>query len=506
MVYHPDRRSRGDDFKPDSISTEEMKHIKESKSMNMITRVTAYLFAVALLALSGGIVRAETKPNILIIVGDDMGYADVGFQGLKDFSTPNLDKLAADGIRFTNGYVTGPYCSPTRAGLLTGRYQTRFGHEYNPSGNIAGLPLTEKTLADRLRASGYKTGLVGKWHLGNKPEMQPQQRGFDEFFGFLGGAHSYFESAGILRGTENVKELDYTTDAFGREAVSFIDRHQKEPWLLCLTFNAVHTPMHAKPELLAKLAHIENKQRRDYAAMMISMDEAIGSVRKKLTETGQEKNTLIAFISDNGGPTMLGVTVNGSINTPLRGSKRTTLEGGIRVPFLLAWPGKVKPGIYEKPVIQLDVHATALAAAEIKPAAEWKVEGVNLLPYVTGEQKGSPHEALFWRFGEQMAIRSGDWKLVRYDSNIETQTGKTNQPVTSAKLYNLAADIHEDHDLSATNPEKARELQAIWDQWNESNIRPLWGKDFSSEPAKNAAPGKGAGKKKQQNKKKAASN
>lgn len=469
--------------------------------MKYIALMNNILSALLLGMLLQSSALAQSKPNILIIVGDDMGYADVGFQGVKDYATPNLDKLAADGVRFTNGYVSGPYCSPTRAGLLTGRYQTRFGHEFNPGGATAGLPISEKTLADRLRTAGYKTGLVGKWHLGNKPEMHPQRRGFDEFFGFLGGAHSYFDKNGILRGTENVQDLDYMTDAFGREAVSFIDRHQKEPWLLCLTFNAVHTPMHARPDLLRKLAYIENKQRRDYAAMMIAMDDAIGKVRKKLAETGQDKNTLIAFISDNGGPTMPGVTVNGSINTPLRGSKRTTLEGGIRVPFLLAWPGKIKPGVYEKPVIQLDLNATALSAAGIKYAPEWKLEGTNLLPFVSGEKTGSPHEAIFWRFGDQMAVRSGDWKLVRYDSNADTLTGRTNQPVTSAKLYNLAVDIHEDQDLSATHPEKVKELQAIWDKWNESNIRPLWGRDFGGDAAAKATPGKAATKKKQQKKK-----
>ncbi|MFM7130080.1 MAG: sulfatase-like hydrolase/transferase [bacterium] len=472
--------------------------------MGIYAKLIFTLFFIGMVMAGNDAKGAESRPNILIIVGDDMGYADVGFQGVKDYSTPNLDKLAADGIRFTNGYVSGPYCSPTRAGLLTGRYQNRFGHEYNPGGATAGLPLTESTLADRLRATGYKTGLIGKWHLGNKPEMHPQKRGFDEFFGFLGGAHSYFDKGGILRGNENVKDLDYTTDAFGREAVDFIDRHSKEPWLLCLTFNAVHTPMHPRADLLEKVAHIQNKQRREYAAMMIAMDEAIGRVRQKLAETGQQQNTMVAFISDNGGPTMLGVTVNGSINTPLRGSKRTTLEGGIRVPFLISWPAKIKPGVYEKAVIQLDINATALAAAGVKPLPEWKIEGVNLLPFVSGENSGVPHESLFWRFGDQMAIRSGDWKLVRYDSNIETGTGRTNQPATAPKLYNLASDIHEDKDLASSQPDKLKELQALWDKWNESNIKPLWGKDFGNDASKKAETGKAAAKKKQQNRKKAA--
>ena len=248
------------------------------------------IVSAAILAALPAIGAAPAKPNILLIVGDDMGYADVGFHGCKDIPTPNLDALAAAGVRCTNGYVTGPYCSPTRAGLLTGRYQQRFGHEFNPGGG-QGLPVSETTLANRLKAAGYATGLVGKWHLGATPEMHPQQRGFDEFFGFLGGAHSYVQSAGILRGTEPVKELDYTTDAFGREAVAFIERHKVEPWFLYLAFNAVHTPMEATDERLAKFPNIADGQRRKYDAMMLAMDEAIGRVRAKLADAGLDRNT-----------------------------------------------------------------------------------------------------------------------------------------------------------------------------------------------------------------------
>lgn len=440
-------------------------------------------------------VSAADRPNILLIVGDDMGYADVGFHGCKDIPTPNLDALAASGVRFTNGYVSGPYCSPSRAGLMTGRYQTRFGHEFNPNGPH-GLPLNETTLADRLRAAGYMTGCVGKWHLGAQPEMHPQKRGFDEFFGFLAGAHSYCDVSGILRGTEQVKELDYTTDAFGREAVAFIERHKAKPWFLYLAFNAVHTPMHATDERLAKFPNIADKQRRTYAAMMFAMDEAIGRVCKKVAEAGLEKNTLVTFISDNGGPTMPGVTVNGSRNDPLRGSKRTTLEGGIRVPFVVSWPGRVKPGVFNQPVIQLDLTATALAAADVEVKPEWKLDGVNLLPFLSGGKSGSPHAALYWRFGEQMAIRAGDYKLVRYDSNADTRTGRGRQPVTAPKLYNLAADIGETKDLAADQPDKLKELQSQWDSWNATLVKPLWGGGKTdSDGREPGAPAKGKRKK-----------
>jgi arylsulfatase A-like enzyme len=415
------------------------------------------------------------RPNILLIVGDDMGYADVGFQGCQDIPTPNLDALAASGVRFTSGYVSGPYCSPTRAAMLAGRYQTRFGHEFNPTGGKAGLPLTEKTIADRLQAAGYATGLVGKWHLGATPEMHPQKRGFDEFFGFLGGAHDYFKSAGIQRGTTPVQELDYTTDAFGREAVAFIERHKGQPWFLYLAFNAVHTPMEATDARLAKFQNIADNKRRTYDGMMLAMDEAIGKVRQKLIDAGLEKNTLVIFISDNGGPTMPGTTINASRNTPLRGSKRTTLEGGVRVPFIVSWPGHVKPGVYAQPAIQLDLHATALAVAGVDVRPEWKLEGVNLLPFLAGDSAGPPHDALYWRMGEQMAIRVGDFKLVRYDVNADTQTGGRRQGVTTAKLYNLREDIGETKDLATTLPDKVRELQSKWDNWNVANVKPLWG-------------------------------
>ena len=414
------------------------------------------------------------QPNILFIVGDDMGYGDVGFHGCQDIPTPHLDALAASGARFTNGYVSGPYCSPTRAGLLTGLYQNRFGHEYNAGGNGQGLPISQNTIADRLKARGYKTALVGKWHLGHQPEMHPQRRGFDEFFGFLGGAHSYFEKEGMLRGTKPIEELDYATDAFAREAVKFIEQNKDKPWFLYLAFNAVHTPMHATDERLAKFSHIEEPLRRTYNAMLLAMDEAVGDVLAKLSESGQTQNTLVCFISDNGGPTMKGVTVNGSRNAPLRGSKRTTLEGGIRVPFVVSWPERIKPTVYDQPVIQLDLTATALSVAGVTSDHDVKLDGVDLLPYLSGEKNRPPHEALYWRFGEQMAVRSGNWKLVRYDTNADTNSGNSRQ-VTDTKLYNLADDIHEDKDLAGSMPDKVRELQAMWNAWNASNVPPLWG-------------------------------
>jgi arylsulfatase A-like enzyme len=430
--------------------------------------VTRFLsLALALAVVS----PAAAKPNILVIVGDDMGYADLGVHGCKDIPTPHLDALAKSGVRFTNGYVSGPYCSPTRAGLLTGRYQNRFGHEFNPGGGAAqGLPLTETTMADRLKAAGYRTALIGKWHLGGSPDRHPQKRGFDEFFGFLGGAHDYFNPAGRLRGTEPSGDKTYLTDALAREAAAFIDRNKTGPFFLYLAFNAVHTPMQADDERLKKFAGIAG-QRRTYAAMMSAMDDAVGTVMAKLKAEKLTENTLVVFVSDNGGPTMKGTTTNGSVNAPLRGSKRTTLEGGIRVPFFLSWPGHLPADkVEDRPVIQLDILPTALAAAGIDMKPEWMLDGVDLGSFLTGKPSRAPRDPFYWRFGNQMAVRKGDWKLVKYDLAAEGGTG-----TSAVKLYNLKDDVGEATDLAAKHPDTVKDLQAAWDTWNAANVPPLWG-------------------------------
>jgi len=433
------------------------------------------LLLAPLLAFAPLSAQETRRPNIVIIVGDDMGYADVGFHGCADIPTPHLDALAKSGTRCTSGYVSGPYCSPTRAGLLTGKYQTRFGHEFNPgNGPKQGLPTTEKTLADRLKAAGYRTALIGKWHLGSSPDHRPQKRGFDEFYGFLGGAHDYFQPKGVLRGTAPAGKRDenpYLTDSLARESVDFISRNKSNPFFLYLAFNAVHTPLQADEARLKKYASITDPKRRTYAAMMSAMDGAIGTVTSRLRDSGLDKNTLVFFFSDNGGPTMPGTTLNGSSNKPLRGSKRTTLEGGVRVPFLATWPGVIPAGaVYDPPVIQLDILPTALAAAGVAQPPDSMLDGVNLLPHLQGKQATPPHPALHWRFGKQMAIRQGDWKLVRHDLAAEGGKG-TSKP----RLYHLKNDIGETTDLTEKHPDKVQELQMAWDNWNLANVKPLWG-------------------------------
>lgn len=413
----------------------------------------------------------RSRPNLLLIVADDMGYADAGFQGSREIETPNLDRLADSGIRFSNAYVSAPQCAPARAGLLTGRYQTRFGFESNRTAEQHGLDLTQRTLADHLRDAGYRTGLVGKWHLGVTSDMHPQRRGFDEFFGFLGGHHGYHESGGILRGTDPAEAGEYLTDAFGREAADFIRRHESGPWFLYLAFNAPHTPMEATERDLVRYEGLVDPKRRTYAAMMLALDKAVGRVMDALDATHARGNTLVVFISDNGGATMPGTTTNAAVNLPLRGSKRTTLEGGIRVPFVLSWPEKLGAGEFHEPIIQLDVLPTFLAAAGAAVAPD-TFDGVDLLPYLNGKAQGVPHAALYWRFWEQMAVRQGDYKLVRYDRAVDTGVASSNREVTPPRLYRLSDDPGEQHDLAAGMPGKVEALQALWDRWNLGNAPP----------------------------------
>jgi arylsulfatase A-like enzyme len=432
--------------------------------------------AGAAFALPGcrGLVRekVETKkqPNIIVIVGDDMGYADISCHGCKDIATPNIDSIAQTGVRFTNGYVTCGVCSPTRAGLMTGRYQQRFGHEFNPgppregTRENVGLPLTEVTIANVLKSAGYATGIVGKWHLGEAPHFHPLKRGFDEYFGFLGGAHSYVDpglgSANpILRGTEPADEKEYLTDAFTREAVAFIERHHDRPFFLYLTYNAVHAPLEAPQRHQNKFGNISDPKRQVYAGMMTAMDEGIGKVLGKLKVLGIEKDTLIFFVSDNGGPT----GGNASNNGPLRATKATLYEGGIRVPFMVKWPRRLRGGkIYKHPVISLDILPTAAAAAGAKPPEDHKLDGVNLLPYLSGEKKTVPHEMLFWRTGQNHAIRKENWKLVTQGS----ETG----------LFDLSSDIGESRDLKAEKPDVVKQLQETFEKWNSELAEPLWGR------------------------------
>lgn len=410
------------------------------------------------------------RPNVIVMVSDDQGYNDVGYQGMKDIPTPNIDALARSGVRFSNGYVSCPVCSPTRAGLNTGRYQQRFGHELNPGPagytENFGLPLTEVTMADRMKAAGCVTGAVGKWHLGSAEKFSPLRRGFDEFFGFPGGGHDYFRNDlqgnnPIRRGDKPVHEAEYLTDAFTREAVDFISRHAKERFFLYLAYNAVHSPLQAPDKYLKRFPQIENERRRQHAAMMAAMDDGIGRVVEAVRTKGLEDRTLIFFLADNGGPTVQTT----SSNHPLRGVKGQVYEGGIRVPFLVSWKGRLPAGkVYDRPVISLDIFPTAVAAAGGTLPEGRKLDGVDLLPHLAGEKSGPPHEQLFWRFGAQAATRKGDWKLVRL----------ANQGQPQVELYNLADDISEEKNLADDKPDIVKELTSSLEAWNAQLAEPLW--------------------------------
>jgi arylsulfatase A-like enzyme len=415
---------------------------------------------------------AATNPNILVILADDLGYADLGFNGCKDIPTPNIDTLARSGVRCTSGYVTHPFCSPTRAGLLTGRCQQRFGHENNPAwlpeSTVAGLPLPQTTIPQVLKTAGYVTGCVGKWHLGAHPQFHPNRRGFDEYFGLLGGGHAYLP--GAKGSTEYQIPMDrngrpeplteYLTTVLGREGASFLTRHKGRPWFLYLAFNAPHTPLQVTDPLRERVKHIADETRRGYAALVVGLDDAVGVVMKALQESGQLEDTLVFFLSDNGGP----VTVTHSSNAPLRGAKGQVFEGGVRVPFVVSWPGRLPSGRdYAQPVSSLDIFATAVALTGANVPAGHALEGTDLLPYLSGVRTGAPHERLFWRTGggAKFAVREGDWKLVGGESD-------------AAQLFDLAADLGESKDLAAERPEVLARLRQAYADWSKDNIAPLF--------------------------------
>ncbi len=408
---------------------------------------------------------ARRRPNAVLFVADDLGYADLGCYGGRDVPTPHIDSIANNGVRFTNGYVTAPVCSPTRAGLLTGRYQQRFGHEFNPGSTPEenfGLPLDQLTLPQLLKQHGYATGMVGKWHLGLRPDYHPLRRGFDEYFGFLGGAHAYVnlrktERNPILRGTTPIDEDEYLTDAFAREAAAFVERHHDRPFFLYNPYNAIHTPMQATEKYLARFTAIKDERRRTMAAMLSALDDAVGRVLDKLREHALEQDTLVFFISDNGGPTQ----ANTSRNDPLSGFKGQLWEGGIRVPFIVQWKGALPPGESNVPVTALDIFATSIAAAGLQPPRN--LDGADLRRLLRQDAGEAADRALYWRFGEQSAVRVNNLKLLKI-------------PEHEPMLFDLSTDPAEKTDLAAQQPEKVAQLRKTYEKWNAQLVPPKWGR------------------------------
>ncbi|MFM8618147.1 MAG: sulfatase [Opitutaceae bacterium] len=446
----------------------------------MKPRLLAAFALAAAVGLLAPVASVAAQPNVVIFYADDLGWGELGCQGNSQIPTPHTDAIARNGVRFTNGYVAATYCSPSRAGLMTGRYPTRFGHEFNSVANRTGLRLDQVTLAERLRALGYATACVGKWHLGGGLEYRPTRRGFDEFYGTLANT-PFFHPTNFVdsRLSDDVRPVTdpafYTTDAYAERAVDWIERNKNRPWFLYLPFNAQHAPLQAPKKYLDRFAGITDEKRRIFAAMMAAMDDAVGRVMAKVRALGQEENTIYFYIADNGGPTQSTTSSNG----PLRGFKMTTFEGGPRVPFLAQWKGRWPAGkVYDLPVMNLDVLPTVVTAAGGKPESSWRLDGVDLTPFVTGADAARPHETLYWRYGPQWAVRHGDLKLV-------VSKGGSGKP----ELYDLSKDIGESKDLAAAQPAKVRELQALWDKWSAEQAEP-------SAPDAPAGAGKKAGKKK----------
>lgn len=428
----------------------------------------------------------DVRPNVIIILTDDQGYNDVGFNGSKDIPTPNIDRIANNGVKFTNAYVTYPVCGPSRAGLITGRYQDRFGFGRNPLLAIhdtnQGLPLSEETIATVLDRENYQTMAIGKWHLGAHPRLRPLERGFDEFFGFLSGGHRYFPedwtipdisdvknqwqgyNTKLLQNEKRIKETEYLTDALSREAVSFIERNESQPFFLYLAYNAPHTPLQATEKYLNRFSHIENKKRKTYAAMISAVDDGVGNILNKLDELDLTSNTIVFFLSDNGGRS----DVNFAKNTPLRDGKGSLFEGGIRVPFAMQWPERIPSGqVFENPVSSLDIFATVTACSKANPKNQ--TDGVNLVPFLTGQKSGLPHSELFWRIFESpvesvrtgYAVRSGDFKTVKMDQGQE-------------ELFNLSNDIGETSPIKKPNSNVKNSLKASYDAWNSEMKDPVF--------------------------------
>jgi arylsulfatase A-like enzyme len=439
----------------------------------------ATLMALGTLILTFGAtaaIQAAEKPNIVIFYGDDLGWGELGCQGNTDIPTPHIDSIAANGVRFTQGYVAATYCSPSRAGLMTGKYPTRFGHEFNSvASKNSGMSLKETTIANRLKGLGYVTTCIGKWHLGGGPEYRPTQRGFDEFYGTLANTPFFHPTQFIdSRVSNEIQKIEdkefYTTDAYADRAVAWLEEHKGEAKFLYLPFNAQHAPLEAPQQYLDRFPKIEDKKRKLFAAMLSAMDDAVGRVLTKIRDLGQEDNTLVFYIADNGGPTQSTTSQNGG----LRGFKQTTFEGGPRVPFLMQWKGTIIGGqTYTNPVINLDVLPTVLTAAGGQVDPEWKLDGVDLLPYLTGVNSARPHETLYWRFSPQWAVRKGDLKLVQ-------SNGGSGKP----ELYDLSQDASESKDLAGQMPDKVKELQALYDTWSAQQLEATSPKE---KPAKAAA-------------------
>ena len=412
----------------------------------------------------------KRPPNIVLLFSDDLGYGDISLYGSKTIPTPSIDALGKQGVRFSNAYVTAASCSPSRAGLMSGRYQQRFGFEFNTAGGAIthrlhrGLDPSVVTMADVMKRAGYVTGMFGKWHLGTQPQFHPRSRGFDEFYGFLAGAHSFFPARSsepfhstIMRDKSPLIENEYLTDAIARETVKFIGANKDKPFFAYVPFNAVHTPIEATKKYQDRFPNEADPTKRDYYAMTSALDDAVGSIVSAIDKNGLTENTLVIFVNDNGGPIYTGVQSNG----PLKLGKLFLFEGGIRVPMVFKFPGQFKPGtVYDQATSSLDLFPTICAAAGIKLPAELNLDGVDLTPFVNGQSTETPHETLFWSNGPNIAVRQGKWKLVKSYENTW--------------LFDLQSDMGESKNLAKSKPEIVMQLEQAYQEWRSQMSKPAW--------------------------------
>ncbi len=438
----------------------------------MIDRLFLLLLAATMWQITLNGQPAAQQPNLVLIVADDLGFADVGFNGSTQIVTPHLDQLAKTGVIFTQGYVSSPVCSPSRAGLLTGLNQVEFGHDNNIGGSqpgfdphYLGLPVQQQTIATRLQRLGYTCALIGKWHLGEAAHFHPLQRGFDEFWGYTRGGHDYFVAevdgtgykAPLESNFKTPQTISYLTDDKGDECVDFIGRHADHPFFLFASFNAPHTPMQATAQDLQRYEHIEDLKRRTYAAMVYRLDVNVGKIIAALENRGLRDNTLIVFISDNGGPT----DSNASINAPYNGQKGILLEGGIHVPFIINWPQMISEGVRDEPVTALDLAPTFFALAGGVMTDEVKFSGIDLSPYILQSAKPIPDRTMLWRFTISAAIRDGHWKLVRLPDRLPL-------------LFDLRSDRSEQMNVSLKNPKRTAKMLKQLGDWDVQLPHPLF--------------------------------
>lgn len=484
------------------------------------SRVMAGLIASAVAMLLGACAgapagtRAErvtsqpssaSRPNIIVIVLDDMGYGDYSLAGGK-IPTPNIDRLAQSGARMTFGYVTAAVCAPSRTAILTGRHQSRFGFEFNPVGRdeTSGLSLNETTIAETMKAAGYRTGLVGKWHIGQQPGYQPLDRGFEYFYGILGGATPYLRAIGpddlhvktaedslitrqrlpVMDGRTRVEPEEYLTDVFTDRAIDFVGSAgtgAKQPFFLYLAYTAPHTPLQASAKYLRGVPATASSFERAYHGMFTAVDQGLGRLIDHLKKSGQYANTVIFFTSDNGCPGYVGGACS---NRPLGGFKGYPLDGGLRVPYFVSWPARIKPQIRSEIVSSLDIATTAAAVAGTRHP---RAEGINLIPLLEGAEQPSSR-ALFWRNGPNRVVRQGRWKMIVVNKTSEAaggdELGRSLKPDGVAAtvsplgqrtfLFDLGKDPGERVDVSARNPDVIASLQQQFAQWDKSNVPPQW--------------------------------